>query len=278
MPWGLVAATLCAFAANSLLTRAALGPGLLDPASFTLLRLGSGALTLALIVRLGGRGTEAREPWTSALWLAGYAIGFTLAYVRIGAAVGALLLFGAVQVTMIGAGLVCGERPARVDWLGVALAAAGLVVLTRPGLSAPDPIGAALMIAAGACWGAYSLAGRRGVDPLCRTALNFARATLLALPFGLGSLGSLQITAPGVGLALVSGSLASGVGYTLWYQALPSLAAWRAATVQLAVPVLTALAAAALLGEALTLRLAIATALVAAGVGLTVWPTVRAQG
>jgi drug/metabolite transporter (DMT)-like permease len=273
MPWGLVAATLCAFAANSLLTRAALAGGHLDAASFALVRLGSGAATLWLIVRLRSGRAPAAEPLASALWLAGYTVCFTLAYVRIGAAVGALLLFGAVQVTMIGAGLARGERPARIDWLGVALAGAGLVVLTRPGLAAPDPIGAALMLAAGACWGAYSLAGRGGADPAGRTALNFARATLLAAPLWLAAPGPTTLTAPGLGLALASGGLASGVGYTLWYAVLPHLAAWRAAVVQLVVPVLTALLAALLLGEALTMRLAVATALVATGVWLTVWPS-----
>lgn len=272
-----IAATLCAFAANSLLTRAALEAGRLDPATFTLVRLASGAAVLALLVRWRGREAEGREPWSSALWLAGYAVCFTWAYVRIGAAVGALLLFAAVQITMIAAGLIGGERPGRLDWLGLALAAAGVVVLTRPGLEAPDVGGALLMVAAGACWGAYSLAGRRRADPLGRTARNFARATALATPllFASLTLGEPIVTSPGVGLALASGALASGLGYTLWYGVLPHLAAWRAALVQLVVPVLTALAAAALLGEALTGRLGLATALVALGVGLTVWPLRR---
>ena len=269
----LVAATLVGFSSNSLLTRGALDSGALDPASFTLIRLVTGALTLALLLRLRGRAAAGRESWASAIWLTVYAIAFTLSYVRIGAAVGALLLFGAVQVTMIGTGLVRGERPARIDWLGVALAAAGLVVLTLPGLSAPDVPGAALMLTAGACWGAYSLAGRAGTDPLGRTARNFTRASLLAVPFLVVSLGDLTITSSGVWLAAASGSLASGVAYTLWYMALPSLAAWRAAVVQLIVPVLTALAAAALLGESITPRLLAATGLVAAGVWITVWPS-----
>ena len=269
----LTAATLVGFSSNSLLTRGTLGSGLLDPASFTMIRLVSGALTLLLLVRLRGRPAEGRESWLSALWLAAYAVAFTLAYVRIGAAVGALLLFGAVQVTMIGTGLFRGERPARIDWVGVVLAISGLVVLTMPGLSAPDAVGAGLMIAAGVCWGAYSLAGRLGADPLGRTARNFVRASLLAVPFVAASLDSIRVTAPGVVLAVASGSLASGVAYTLWYMTLPSLAAWRAAIVQLIVPVLTALAAAALLSEAITARLVGATALVACGVWLTVWPS-----
>ena len=270
--FSIVTAVLVGFSSNSLLTRGALGGGYLDPASFTMIRLVTGALTLMLLVRLRGQPSDGRTSWASALWLAGYAIPFTVAYVRIGAAVGALLLFGAVQVTMIGTGLLRGERPARIDWLGVALAVAGLVVLTLPGLDAPDPVGAALMIAAGVCWGGYSLAGQRGVDPLGRTARAFARGSVLALPFLLLSLGSVQLTQTGVWLAAASGSLASGVAYTLWYTALPSLAAWRAAIIQLIVPVLTALAAAVLLSEAVTPRLLAATGLVASGVWLTVWP------
>jgi drug/metabolite transporter (DMT)-like permease len=269
----LVSATLVGFSSNSLLTRGALDRGALDPASFTLIRLATGALTLALLVRLRARPEQARESWASALWLAGYAVAFTLSYVRIGAAVGALLLFGAVQVTMIGTGLVRGERPARIDWLGVALAVSGLVVLTLPGLAAPDVTGAALMLGAGVCWGAYSLAGRAGADPLGRTARNFTRASVLAVPFMLVSLGSLTITPAGVWLAVASGSLASGVAYTLWYMTLPHLAAWRAAIVQLIVPVLTALLAAALLGESITPRLLAATGMVAVGVWITVWPS-----
>ncbi len=186
---------------------------------------------------------------------------------------GALLLFGAVQATMIGTGLVRGERPARADWVGVGLAVAGLLVLTLPGVGAPDPAGAALMIAAGVCWGGYSLEGRTGADPLGRTAQAFARASALALPFVLVSMPHHTLTPRGVWLAAASGSLASGVAYTLWYAALPHLAAWRAGIVQLVVPVLTALAAAALLNEAITLRLVAATVLVGAGVWLTVRPS-----
>jgi drug/metabolite transporter (DMT)-like permease len=276
----LTSLTLVAFASNSLLTRGALGRELIDAPTFTLVRLVTGALALALLVRLRaraapdapgtgtGRGASAGS-WASGFWLAGYAVTFTLSYVRIGAGVGALLLFGAVQVTMIAAGIALGERPIRRDWIGLALAMAGLAWLTLPGATAPDPIGATLMVAAGACWGAYSIAGRRSRDPLTATAGNFWRATLLAL-LALGALAAPR-TASGAGFALaaVSGALASGVGYTMWYAVLPALGSWRAALVQLPVPVLTALGAALLLGETITLRLAIAGNLVAAGVWLT---------
>lgn len=272
-------AALVGFSANSLLTRAALGAGAIDAPSFTLIRLMTGAVTLAILVRpftsQRGRRTEGdktsgRDSWTAAAALAGYAVAFTVAYTRIGAAVGALLLFGAVQVTMTGTGLVRGERPRRVDWIGVALAVAGLVVLTLPGATAPDLLGAVLMLAAGACWGVYSLLGRTSRDPLGTTAGNFIRASLLALIALAAALPAASLSWRGALLATASGSLASGVGYTFWYAALPALAAWRAALLQLLVPVVTALAAALWLGEAISSRLLAATALVIAGVWLTV--------
>ncbi len=275
----LTATTLIAFAANSLLTRGALGHGLIDAPTFTLIRLATGASMLAALARATRR-AAARAPdamgrgddsgsWLSALWLAGYAVGFTLAYVRIGASVGALLLFGAVQITMIGVGVARGERPLRRDWLGLALAMAGLAWLTLPGAAAPDPIGALLMISAGACWGAYSIAGRRSRDPLAATGGNFWRAMILAA-LALGLLVSPdRITMPGVWLATASGAVASGLGYTLWYTVLPSLGAWRAALVQLPVPVLTGLGAALFLGESITSRLMVAGGLVGAGVWLS---------
>jgi len=273
MPIVLTAATLICFASNSLLTRGALAADRLDWSAFTLIRLATGALTLALLVRMRRAPARGGGSWLGGAALAGYAVAFTLAYTLIGAAVGALLLFGAVQATMIGVGLVRGERPARIDWAGVALAIAGLLALTLPGVTAPHPTGAFLMIAAGICWGIYSLAGRASRDPLLETSRNFLRATVLAaVPVG-ALVFSGTYTATGVVLAAASGSIASGVGYTIWYSVLPALAAWRAAVVQLIVPVLTALLAAALLGEAITSRLLIATALIAAGVWLTVWPS-----
>lgn len=269
----LTTAALAGFSANSLLTRAALGADRLDAASFTAVRLATGAAMLALILRLRAAGPRTGGSWPSAAALAGYAIFFTLAYRHIGAGVGALVLFGSVQITMIGTGLVRGERPRRVDWLGLLLALAGLCVFAIPGAAAPPLAGAALMVLAGVSWGVYSLAGARSRDPLGDTAGNFQRASLIGLTFlFLHAPFRLILSAQGLVLAAVSGSLASGVAYTVWYAALPALAAWRAAVVQLLVPVVTALAAIALLHEAPSARLAGATLLVAAGVGLTIWP------
>jgi drug/metabolite transporter (DMT)-like permease len=271
------ALALTGFAANSLLTRAGLGAGRIDAATFTGLRLTSGALTLLLLARLrgGGRATAGGGSWSSAAALAGYAIAFTLAYARVGAGIGALILFGSVQITMIGTGLVRGERPARADWAGIAVAFAGLVVLTRPGATSPDPIGSLLMAVAGACWGAYSLAGRRVHDPLLATTGNFVRATAVAMAFVAVSWSTRHVTSTGAWLAIASGSLASGIGYTFWYAALPSLASWRAAVLQLIVPVATAAAAVFLLGETITTRLVIAMIAVVCGIGLTIRPATR---
>jgi drug/metabolite transporter (DMT)-like permease len=261
---GLVILALAGFAANSLLCRAALGAGSIDAASFTAIRLASGALILLLLARGRRAGS-----WASALALFAYAAAFSFAYLRLVTATGALILFATVQATMIGVGVARGERPRVLEWLGFAIAVGGLVVLVLPGLAAPDPLGATLMAIAGVSWGIYSLRGRGAQDPLAVTADNFLRAVpmaallLLAIPITGGH------AAPrGIALAIASGAIASGIGYTLWYAALPSLAAVRAAIVQLAVPVLAAASGALLLNEIVTLRLAIATGLIIGGIAL----------
>ena len=267
----LTALTLCFFAANSLLARAALGGGLADAAGFTAVRLGSGALGLAILLAVTGRGRPAGGSWGAAVALFAYAAAFSLAYVRIPAGPGALVLFASVQVTMIGWSVVRGARPSGRQWFGTAVAMVGLAGLTLPGASAPDPAGAALMVLAGVAWGAYSLLGRGAADPMAATAANFARSVVPALAFALAFRGSLHLLPAGFGLASASGALASGVGYTLWYAVLPSLGATRAAVVQLSVPLLTPLAAAIVLSEPVTARLVIAGTTTLAGVGLAMF-------
>jgi drug/metabolite transporter (DMT)-like permease len=237
-----------------------------------LIRLASGAVVLGVLLRLRPEtaAVASAGTWAAALALAGYAVFFTAAYTRIGAGPGALLLFGAVQVTMIGTAIAQGERPDAGRWLGLALAVGGLALLTLPGATAPVPFGAALMIAAGVGWGAYTLAGRKSGDPLAATAANFWRAWILTSVVLVWFIRPERITWAGVGLAVVCGALASGVGYTIWYGALAGLTRWRASLVQLSAPVLTGLAATVLLDEPLTLRLAGATVLVGAGVWLSV--------
>ena len=260
------ALALLAFAGNSLLCRLALRDGGIDAASFTAIRLAAGALALLALTR--GRAWRAGS-WRSAAALFVYAIAFSCAYLGLPAAGGALLLFGAVQASMIGAGLYRGERLTALQWLGFALALGGLVGLVLPGLSAPPPGAALLMILAGIAWGVYSLRGRGGGDPLQATAGNFLRA---AVPGVLVVLVPHEVAlgARGVACALASGAITSGIGYAIWYSALPHLRATQAATVQLAVPVIAALGGAALLGEAFTLRLLLAGVAILAGVGVVV--------
>jgi drug/metabolite transporter (DMT)-like permease len=266
----LTALALAAFAGNSLLCRAALRDTGIDAASFTALRILAGGAALWVIVRVRSGTPLGGGSWASAAALFVYAAGFSFAYLSLTAATGALLLFGAVQVTMIGIGLMRGERLHPGQWIGVALAAAGLVGLLLPGLSAPPLGGALLMIAAGVAWGVYSLRGRTGGDPTAVTAGNFVRACLPAAALSAAMLPWATIDAAGMGLALMSGAVTSGIGYAIWYAALPGLTATRAASVQLSVPVLTALAGVLLLAEPLSPRLLLASAAVLGGITLVI--------
>ncbi len=273
----LTGAALVAFASNSILCRMALGTGQADPASFTALRLAAGASSLWLIaamrrVQVQGR---PRRGWMSALMLFSYAACFSFAYVDLSAGTGALVLFGSVQATMLLAALVAGERPHARQWLGLFSALVGLVVLVLPGLRAPSPLGSALMAAAGVSWGVYSLRGRGANNPLADTAANFLWAVAFAAPLVLVGFDTMHASPRGVILALLSGALASGLGYVIWYAALRDLTATRAASVQLAVPVLTAAAGVLLLGEQITLRLVLAAILILGGVGLVVGTRAR---
>lgn len=267
----LTALALLAFAGNSILCRLALGSHAISPAGFTAVRLGAGAAALWLLValRTGGVPKPAGQ-WASAAALFAYAAAFSFAYVSLGAGTGALILFGAVQLTMILAGLRAGERPAAAEWIGLGLAVSGLVVLAFPGLTSPAPAGAALMAAAGVAWGVYSLRGRGSAEALRNTAGNFLLTVPMAALLLAVAGGTAGWTARGALLAAISGALASGVGYAIWYTALPSLTATRAALVQLLVPVIAAAGGVALLGEAVPLRLPIAAALVLGGVALAV--------
>ena len=261
--------TMLAFAANSLLCRLALQRTHIDPASFTMLRIGSGTLMLWLLAAAGGSRKRGGN-WISAFALLGYAAAFSFAYVSLPVGTGALLLFGAVQATMIVRGLISGERLNGPQLVGFILAVAGLVVLVLPGLSAPPLIGSLLMAAAGVCWGVYSLRGRRGTDPLAATAGNFLRAVPLAAAVLLVYVRGVHMSSMGILYAVLSGALASGLGYALWYAALRGLTATRAAVVQLSVPVLAAAAGVALLGERVTPRLTVSAVAVLGGIAIFV--------
>ncbi len=266
---------LIAFAANQLLSRAALGHLRTDPLLFTAVRLASGAGVLALLLA-ARRSRPAGGSWSSALALLAYALAFSLAYVRIGAGSGALVQFAAVQATMIGWVVLRGDRPTRLQWIGLVLAFSGVAGLTAPGASAPDAAGAALMVAAGVAWGIYSLRGAGGEDPLTTTADNFLRCVPAMLPLLLlHGRGGLHAGAAGIWLAVASGAVASGLGYALWYAVVPDLGATRAAIVQLAVPVVAAVGGAGLLGERVTARLVVSGAAILIGVGVSVLPAAR---
>jgi drug/metabolite transporter (DMT)-like permease len=272
---------MLAFAANSLLCRAALDAGHADAASFTALRLVSGALVLLALARMRAAAPPpARGAWASGTALFAYAILFSLAYLRIPAGTGALLLFAAVQLTMIGAGLRAGERPRPLEWTGLALSLLGLTLLARPGWQRPDPAGVALMLAAGVAWGVYTLRGRGAADAIAANAAGFARAAALSLAAsglaGLAAASGIGASAPaaphvsaaGLALAVASGSVTSGLGYALWYAALRGLSASRAAVVQLSVPPLAALLGVLILDERLTERVAFSSLLILGGIGL----------
>jgi drug/metabolite transporter (DMT)-like permease len=264
------ALAMIAFAGNSLLCRFALRQTAIDAASFTLIRVVSGAVCLWLIVQLRKGPSSNAGSWPSALALFGYAALFSFAYLRLTAGTGALLLFGAVQATMILWALRKGERLRLGQIAGLLLALAGLVTLVLPGLSAP-PLGAALlMLGAGIAWGIYSLRGKGAGDPLRATAGNFLRATPMAALLTIMMLGSANFDRTGVCYAIVSGALASGIGYAIWYTALPALKASGAATVQLSVPVLAAAGGIVFLGEQVTLRFVLASAAVLGGIALVI--------
>jgi drug/metabolite transporter (DMT)-like permease len=264
----LTSLTMIAFAANSILCRLALDTTAIDPATFTLIRLVSGAVTLWLIVRVRTGSNVLAGNWASAFSLFAYAAAFSFAYVSLSAGTGALLLFGAVQATMILYGLLRRERFTLLQTAGLLLALGGLVALLLPGATAPHWSGATLMAIAGIAWGAYSLLGRASTHPIETTAGNFLRAAVLGALLSAASLSLFAWDARGALLAVLSGAVASGLGYAVWYTVLPALRATHAATVQLSVPVIAAIGGVLLLGERLSLRLVLCSVAILGGIAL----------
>ena len=267
---------MIAFAGNSVLCRIALEQTQIDAASFTSVRLISGALILWLLVKIRHANSEGRGSWLSAFALFIYAAGFSFAYVSLSAATGALLLFGSVQASMIGYGIAKGEQISLLQKVGLGLALVGLAVLFLPGASAPPMFGALLMISAGIAWAIYSLRGKNELgDPTCITAGNFIRTIPMTLIMGIVlavtySLEKFTADRLGIIYAIASGSLASGLGYALWYAVLPQLKAMTAASVQLSVPVITAMGGAFILYEPITLRVALASAAILGGIAVVI--------
>lgn len=268
--WFLTGAAMTAFATNSVLCRMALGTQAVDAASFTAVRLASGAITLAVLTLfLRDYHALASGNWRSGFQLFLYAVAFSFAYLSLSAGTGSLILFGSVQATMIISGLRSGERPHVLQWTGLAVALAGLLYLVFPGITAPSPRGSLLMALAGIAWGLYSLRGRGAKDPIYQTAGNFIRSVPFVLAVWAASVQGIHAEPRGILLAILSGALASGIGYAIWYTALRGLSSTRAATVQLSVPVLAAFGGVIFLAEAVTLRLAVASILILGGIALT---------
>ena len=259
---------MIAFASNSLLCRLALKQTAIDPATFTFVRIFSGAIALWLVTKMRRISLDKSGNWASALALFAYAAAFSFAYVSLSAGTGALLLFGAVQAMMILWGFHKGERLDLIQIFGLGVALIGLVVLVSPGLSAPSLIGSILMLGAGAAWGVYSLRGKVAGDAIAVTTGNFLRAVLFAVA---------HVSLAGIAYAIISGAITSGLGYVIWYTALSGLRATSAAVVQLSVPVLAAAGGILLLGEPVTLRYIFASIAVLGGIALVIWERTHAK-
>ena len=263
---------LVAFAFNSILCRLALRAGETDAASFTSIRLISGAVMLILLSYFFSKKSQIKSgSWLSAFFLFAYAACFSFAYINLTAGMGALILFGSVQMTMIGVSLARGEKPKLLEWLGLAAALGGLVYLVLPGLAAPPLVSAAMMAAAGIAWGAYTLRGRGSGDPLSDTTGNFIRSVPMGVIVSVIFIPAFHLSNRGIILAVLSGAVTSGIGYTVWYAALKYHTATRAAVLQLSVPVLTAVIGILFLAETASDRLMIAGALILGGIGLTIF-------
>ncbi|MCP5087807.1 MAG: DMT family transporter [Rhodobacteraceae bacterium] len=266
----LVCLTMFAFAANSVLNRLALADGAIGPASFALIRLSAGAGMLGVLLAVRGAWPQKWKPDTVAVaGLAAYMLGFSFAYLTLDAGLGALILFGGVQVTMFAGAVIWGQRPRRQQWTGAAIAFSGLVYLLLPGSGAPDPFGLLLMLIAAIGWGVYSLIGKKATDPLAATGLNFFYALPVAAAVWL-FIPSEPVATQGIFLACLSGAVTSAMGYALWYLLLPRLNIATAAVAQLSVPLIAMAGGMAFLAEPYSLRFTLAAVLVLGGVAISV--------
>lgn len=264
----LTSVAMVAFAANSLLCRAALRDSDIDPATFTAVRLASGALVLWILVRLQAGAPRSGGNWASSLALFTYATAFSFAYIGLSAGIGALLLFTAVQATMVGYGLWLGDTLRPMQLVGLVAAFMGMVLLLLPesGIVAPPLGSAALMVIAGIAWGVYSLRGRSALDPTAATQGNFLRTLPLVAALLASSFPWLRGDMSGLGFAVASGALASGGGYAVWYSVTPFLRPAQAATVQLSAPLIATVAGVLLLGETMSMRQVLAGAAILGGI------------
>ncbi len=263
---------LIAFAANSVLCRLALGNEAIDASSFTVIRLLSGTIVLFLIISITGNttGTFTKGSWTASFMLFLYAVTFSYAYISLDTGTGALILFGSVQITMILLSLISGTRLHITEWAGVVIAFIGFTYLILPGITTPSVIGFLLMTIAGIAWGIYTLKGRGSKSPLTDTAYNFLRTTPLVVLLAIYTINNINYSSEGIVLALLSGGVTSGIGYTIWYIALGGLSSTQAAVLQLSVPVIAALGGVIFVSEAITFRFIISAAMVLGGILMVV--------
>lgn len=264
---------LVAFAFNSILCRLALGTELIDASSFTSIRLISGAVTLSIIFLLFSNNKSEnlkRGNFVSAFFLFAYAICFSFAYIGLTTATGALILFGMVQATMIVSAIIAGERPTILEWIGLVLALGGLIYLVFPGLESPSIFSSTLMAFAGIAWGFYTLRGKGSKNPLADTTGNFVRTIPFVILASLPFIYHFKVTPNGVLFAVLSGAIASGIGYAVWYAALKYHTSTSAAIVQLSVPVIAAIGGLVLLSELISLRLILASCLILGGIALAI--------
>lgn len=264
---------LFAFAANSIFCRLALGERSIDASSFTVIRLFSGAVVLLMIMRLFGKKVKSgsKGSWSATSMLFIYASTFSFAYLSLDTGTGALILFGAVQLTMITIALISGDRLHLAEWIGVSIAFGGFVFLVLPTVTTPSFVGFALMTIAGVAWGVYTLMGRRSKSPLSDTTYNFTRTLPLIVVMGLFFIQNASLTQKGVILAVLSGAIASGIGYTIWYVALGGLSATVAALAQLLVPVIAALGGVVFVSESLSIRFLLSASMILGGISLVVF-------
>ena len=263
---------LVCFALNSILCRLALKSDEIDAASFTSIRLLSGAVVLSIIwTFFGKKNAETKQGnWFSAFFLFAYAVCFSFAYINLTTATGALILFGSVQLTMIIFALIKGERPRILEWIGLIIALGGLIYLVFPGLTAPPVFSSLLMSSAGIAWGFYTLRGKGSTNPLAETTGNFVRAVPMVLIVCVPFLANIHLSNKGILLAVLSGAIASGVGYSIWYAALKFHTTTRAAILQLAVPVIAAVGGVIFLSEEIAVRLILSAFLILGGIGLAI--------
>ncbi len=263
---------LIAFAANSVLCRLALGAQAIDASSFTIIRLLSGAIVLLAIMSINRNKTRSpmKGSWSASLMLFLYAITFSFAYITLDTGTGALILFGSVQITMILLSVISGNRLHITEWAGVAVAFAGFVYLILPGVTTPSVSGFLLMTIAGIAWGIYTLKGRGSKSPLMDTAYNFLRTLPFVIVLLIVTIKNANYSSEGILLAILSGGIASGIGYTIWYSALGGLSVTQAAVLQLSVPVIAALGGIIFVSEAITLRLTVSASMILGGILLVV--------